>query len=202
MKVLHYYTGITISLFVGFHLMNHLMILRSEETHLRFMNQIRKIYRHPLIETILLMAVLSQVITGPFLAVAKWGKATEFFEWLQIFSGLYLSLFLINHVRAVMVGRYKLHIDTNLYYGAGVMNLWPQKLFFIPYYFFAVLSFFSHVASIHRFKIESLVGESAAKTQGCIIVLLGIILSALLIARMSNLKNFHLDVEKYHSKHK
>ena len=74
-----------------------------------------------------------QILSGIVLVIQKWSRAEGVFDWLQMGSGIYLSLFLTNHVRAVLVGRYRLHIDTNLYYGAGVMNMWPQKLFFIPY---------------------------------------------------------------------
>jgi len=201
MKLLHYYTGITISLFIGMHILNHFMIFHSERMHIQFMNRMRKIYRNPVIETILLLAILTQIITGPILIIAKWNKATEFFDWLQIFSGLYLALFLANHVKAVMMGRHKLHLDTNLYYGAGVMNMWPHKLFFIPYYSLAIFSFFSHVGSIHRFKIEGFVGAAAAKTQGYIIIATGAIATSILIARLSHLKDFHVDTIRATAKH-
>lgn len=196
MKTVHYFSGLTICLFIGFHILNHLMILQSEAAHLGFMKKARKIYRNPVIESVLLIAVLSQIITGLLLVIFKWNKAEEFFEWLQIFSGLYLSFFLVNHVLAVMRGRYKLHLDTNLYYGAGVMNRWPQKLFFIPYYFFSLLSFFFHVASIHRFKIENFVGEAAAKMHGYIIISLGIVIATTLIVKMSRLKNYTISADQ------
>lgn len=187
-KEIHYYSGLVLALYVGIHLLNHLMILRSEAKHLSFMQAARKIYRHPLIESVLLIAVAVQIVSGIFLVTQKWSRAEVWFDWLQISSGLYLSLFLANHVKAVMVGRYKMHIDTNLYYGAGVMNMWPQKLFYIPYYAFAVLSFFSHVASIHRTKMKEFVAPVAAEQQAIGIIIAGGVVTFLIIFKMSRLK--------------
>ena len=141
-KTIHYYTGLTLALFIGIHLLNHLFILHSEAMHVRFMQKARKIYRNPMIEGILLTAVVLQIVSGICLIIRKWSKTDSWFDWVQICSGLYLSLFLTNHIRAVLAGRYKMHADTNLYYGAGVMNMWPQKLFYIPYYSLAILAFF------------------------------------------------------------
>ena len=130
MKLIHYYTGLTLSVFIGFHLLNHLLILHSEALHIRFMKSARKIYRNKFVESLLFLAVLLQVISGITLVIMKWNKVENYFDRIQIASGLYLSFFLLNHVMAVLRGRYILKMDTNIYYGAGVMNMWPQKLFF------------------------------------------------------------------------
>jgi len=188
LKEIHYFSGLTIAAFVGVHLFNHLLVLHSEALHLRFMKAARKVYRHPVVEGVLLTAVVVQILSGIYLVTQKWPRAEGWFDWLHIASGLYLSLFLANHVRAVIVGRRKLHFDTNLYYGAGVMNMWPQKLIFIPYYALAVLSFFSHVASIHRVKMEEFVSPAAAAQQAVGILILGCLVTFLIIFRMSHLK--------------
>jgi hypothetical protein len=187
-KGIHYFSGLTIAAYVGVHLLNHLLILRSEATHIRFMQAARKIYRQPAVEGLLLLAVAVQVLSGTILVIQKWSRAEGLFDWLHIGSGIYLALFLTNHVRAVMVGRYKMHIDTNLYYGAGVMNMWPQKLFYIPYYAFAVLAFFSHVASIHRTKMREFVSPDFAEQQAIGILAIGCLVTSLIIVKMSHLK--------------
>lgn len=188
MKVLHYYTGIMLAVFMGIHLLNHLLILHSEKLHIRFMQAARKIYRNPGIECILLVAVLMQIISGINLVVSKWNKTEDYFDRIHIGSGLYLAFFLVFHVTAVMLGRYKLKIDTNLYYGAGVMNMWPHKLFFIPYYSLAILSFFFHVACVHRMKMEKYVALPVATKQSFIIMGVGILVTAAIIIKMSSLK--------------
>ena len=187
-KVIHYYTGVTLAVYIGIHLLNHLLIIHSAAMHIRFMQKARKIYRQPIVEAILLAAVLLQIFTGLFLVTQKWFKMENWFDWVQVFSGLYLSLFLINHVKAVMVGRYKMHIDTNLYYGAGVMNMWPQKLIYIPDYSLALLSFFFHVACVHRIKMKEFVSNEMAEQQAIVIMVVGCIITLLIIFKMSHLK--------------
>ena len=188
MKLIHYYTGLTLAVFIGFHLLNHLLILHSEALHIKFMKSARKIYRNRFVESLLLLAVLVQVISGITLVILKWNKVENYFDRIQITSGLYLSFFLLNHLLAVLRGRYKLKMDTNLYYGAGVMNMWPQKLFFIPYYSFAILSFFFHVACVHRIKMEKYAGLSVATKQAFLIMGIGMLVTLLVIIKMSNLK--------------
>lgn len=186
MKFIHYYTGITLSVFIGIHILNHLFILRSELAHINFMNVARRFYRNRVIESILLFAVALQIITGISLVILKWNKAGNFFDWTHIISGLYLSIFLVIHVSAVLKGR-KNKIETNLYYGAGVMNMRPHKLVFIPYYTLSLLSFFFHIASIHRNKMEVYTSRSMAELQAYIIMITGIVLTAAIIIPMSNL---------------
>ncbi len=93
-KTIHYYTGLTVALFVGIHLLNHLLILHSETMHLNFMRGARKVYGHPVVEGVLLMAVVVQIFSGIFLVTQKWSRAEGWFDWLHISSGLYLALFL------------------------------------------------------------------------------------------------------------
>jgi hypothetical protein len=152
------------------------------------MQSLRKIYRNRIIETLLLLGISIQIISGITLVFLKWNKTESYFDVIQIASGLYLAFFLTVHLSAVMLGRYKLKIDTNLYYGAGVMNMWPQKLFFIPYYSLSILSFFFHVACIHRAKISKFVSISDATTQSFIIMGIGIIITSFVIFKMSHLK--------------
>jgi succinate dehydrogenase/fumarate reductase cytochrome b subunit len=186
-KSIHYFSGITITIFVMAHLLNHLLVLHSEALHVTFMHSARKIYRHPVMETILLIAVLTQIISGIRLVAAKWSTATELFDWLHLLSGLYLALFLIVHVTAVLIGRYKLHLDTNLYYGAGVMNMHPQKLIFIPYYALAILSFFTHIASVHRIKMQELLPLDKVEQHSWIIIGTGMLITFLIVGRMSRI---------------
>jgi hypothetical protein len=187
-KGIHYYTGLTLAIYIGTHLLNHLLILHSEGMHINFMQKARKVYRHPVVEGVLLTAVGLQILSGLFLVTQKWTKTESWFDWAQICSGLYLLLFLTYHVRAVMVGRHKMHIDTNLYYGAGVMNMWPQKLIFIPYYSLAILAFFFHVACIHRIKMKEFVSKEVAERQAIGIMILGCAVTLLIIFKMSHLK--------------
>lgn len=138
-------------------------------------------------EILLLLGISIQIISGITLVILKWNKIESYFDVMQIASGLYMSFFLTVHINAVMIGRYKLKVDTNLYYGAGVMNMWPHKIFFIPYYSLSILSFFFHVACIHRTKMSEFVSTSSATAQSFIIMGIGIVITSLIIYKMSHL---------------
>jgi len=64
LKKLHYFSGITISIFVGLHLFNHFYSLFGANAHIELMNDLRVVYRNLIGETILLFAVGIQIITG------------------------------------------------------------------------------------------------------------------------------------------
>lgn len=152
-KQLHYISGITLSVYIFFHLLNHLFSLIGPEQHLAVMEMLRKVYRNPIIESILLLAVVFQVLTGIRLIFQRQPKIAA--EKIQVFSGLYLALFLIAHVAAVITGRSVENLDTNFYYAAAGMNLKPAMLVFIPYYFLSVVAISLHVGAIHYLKTRS-----------------------------------------------
>jgi hypothetical protein len=79
-KGVHYYTGLTITIFIGIHLLNYLLLLHSEAMHINFMQKARKVYRHPIVEGVLLTAVMLQILSGLFLVTRKWTKAGSWFD--------------------------------------------------------------------------------------------------------------------------
>ncbi|MEN7551082.1 hypothetical protein AAG747_24385 [Rapidithrix thailandica] len=152
-KKLHYFSGLTIALFVGVHLTNHLMLLGGTEAHLSFMEIARTVYRNRFVELLLLLAVFLQILSGIQLLRSKRKDLNTIYDKLHLYSGLYLSFFLLIHVGAVLSGRLYAGIDTNLYFGAAGLNTFPHLLFFVPYYSLSVIAFFTHVACIHRVKM-------------------------------------------------
>lgn len=99
-KKIHYFSGITISIFVGLHLINHLYSVFGVKAHIELMNNFRLVYRNIIIETILLIAVGIQIISGIKLFLKKRKNVSNFFEKLQIWTGVYLTIFLLIHVSA------------------------------------------------------------------------------------------------------
>ncbi|WP_160136900.1 hypothetical protein [Chryseobacterium sp. c4a] len=185
-KNLHYFSGLIISIFVGLHLFNHLCSILGINQHIEVMNIFRKIYRNTVCESILLLAVIIQIISGLSLFRTLRKTTTSNFEKLQIWSGLYLAFFLIIHVSAVLIGRFCLHLDTNFYFGAAGINTFPTQLFFIPYYTLAILSFFGHIAAIHYKKMQtSFLSLSPAK-QSKGILLIGILTTILIFYGFTN----------------
>ena len=142
MKRIHYFSGIIISIFIGFHLFNHFYSIFGINAHIQLMKDFRLVYRNVIVETILLTAVAFQIFSGIKLVFKKRKTTLDFFEKLQIWTGLYLAFFLIFHVAVVLIGRYYLKLDTNFYFGVAGLNTFPYSLFFVPYYGLAIVSFF------------------------------------------------------------
>ncbi|HYG40791.1 MAG TPA: hypothetical protein VD908_19335 [Cytophagales bacterium] len=176
-KKLHYFSGITLAVFITFHLINHLASLMGSATHIEWMELFRKVYRHPIIETLLTAAVVFQIATGVKLLSKKKERIKA--EKIQIYSGLYLSFFLLAHVSAVFAGRYLEHLDTNFYFAGVGLNYYPSVFFFIPYYFLAVSAIFLHIASLHYLKTKSV-------WTSYVIATIGIITSVLIIIGFTN----------------
>ncbi|MCR5889383.1 hypothetical protein LRS06_16730 [Hymenobacter sp. J193] len=186
-KRYHYWTGLLLSVFILAHLANHLVALWSVTAHLEVMEALRSVYRHPVVETSLLLAVVGQVFTGLRL---YWRSRQQPRQPLagriQIFSGLYLAFFLLVHTGAVLTGRAWFGLDTNLYFAAAGINTFPFSLFFVPYYFLAVTAVFLHLASLHYLKGRRIWGESGARRQALGIGGAGVLVALLILFAMTN----------------
>jgi hypothetical protein len=136
---------VVIAGFVMVHLANHLLSLYSIAAHIAFMKVARTVYRHPVIEFVLLVSVIFQGGSGLWMVVRGWSVRQGAVAWLQATSGGYLAVFLLIHVSAIMLGRFALHLDTNFYFAAAGFHVPPFQLFFIPYYLLAVVALFTHV---------------------------------------------------------
>ncbi|MBO0931679.1 hypothetical protein J2I48_11770 [Fibrella sp. HMF5036] len=173
----HFASGLLLAVFVGTHLTNHLLVLISPAAHIAFMTAARVVYRNPLIEVVLLAAVLLQIVTGLSLVRKVWRVPKAGWGRLHVFSGLYLAFFLVIHLTAVLSGRYIFRLDTNLYFGAAGLNQFPLLLFFVPYYSLAILAFFTHVAAVHHKKMTRRVVGLSVSRQSQLILVVGIVLT-------------------------
>jgi succinate dehydrogenase/fumarate reductase cytochrome b subunit len=143
-RTLHRLCAVLVALFVLAHLANHLAALGGIGAHLRFTEGARRVYRQPIVELVLL-AVAVQAGSGLRLLAAGWKRRTGWLARLQAASGAYLALFLLIHVAAVLFGRAMLDLDTTVHFAAAGLQAWPYQLFFVPYYFLAVLALFTHL---------------------------------------------------------
>lgn len=182
LKKLHYLSGVVITVFVGLHLLNHSYGVLGIEKHISLMEVLRHFYRNMLVESILMLAIISQIYSGLKLFFAKRKSQLDVFEKLHIWSGIYLSIFFVIHVGAILVGRNILHLDTNFYFGAAGINTFPVNLFFIPYYMLAIMSFFGHIAAIHDSKMKSDVLGLSPRSQSKLIFLVGVIITMLIMS--------------------
>lgn len=134
--------------FVLLHLLNHLAALGGVATHQQVLEVLRWLYRHPWVEPVLLLAVLSQVVSGSRAAWGAW-RAPERLgtvERAQVLSGLALGSFLSIHVSAVLAGRWLQGLDTNFHFAAAGLHIAPFGWFFAPYYFVGVSVLGIHLA--------------------------------------------------------
>lgn len=185
-KNLHYISGLTITFFVVLHLFNHVVSIFGAQDHIETMNTLRIFYRNIFVETILLSAVLLQIISGLKLFRTNRKLVRSKFDQLQLWSGLYLSVFFIIHLSAVLSGRLFLKLDTNFYFGVAGLNSFPFNLFFIPYYGLAILSFFGHIASIHNKKMKRTILGLSPKRQSTAILIFGFILTIVILYGLTN----------------
>ena len=168
------------------HLFNHLYSLFGEKVHIELMNDFRIIYRNIIVEIILLFAIGIQIFSGIKLFLKKRKTASNFFDKLQIWTGLYLAIFLAIHLSAVLSGRLILNLDTNFYFGAAGLNTFPLNLFFLPYYGLAIISFFGHISAIHSKKMKSKILGIEPNNQSYIILIIGILLTLVILFGLTN----------------
>ena len=185
-RKMHFISGLTLTIFIGFHLLNHFMSLLGVEAHIAMMDNLRIVYRNPIVETVLLLAAALQIFSGLKLIAKFRTTNTHFFDTLRVWSGLYLAGFLLIHVGAVLTGRFILDLDTNIYFGAAGLNAFPFNLFFIPYYALAILAFFGHIASIHFRKMKNNIFGLSPILQSKLIVLIGFLATLLVLYGLTN----------------
>lgn len=140
MRRAHRALAVFLAVFLALHLGNHLAGLVGQATHGSVQAAVRVVYRHPLIEPLLLLAVAIQIGLGLAL-VARRRRWT-----LQTASGLYLALFLAVHLGAVLSARWQ-GTETDLAFAAAGLHApapWPAV--FALYYGLAVLAVFAHLS--------------------------------------------------------
>jgi succinate dehydrogenase/fumarate reductase cytochrome b subunit len=176
----HGVSAAAITLFAVAHLGNHLGGLLGGDTHMAIMHTLRKVYRHSLIEPILLAAVAFQLATGGVLLWRKVARSTDWFDLLQTATGAYLMMFLLSHTTAALRARYLNGIDTNWAWASGselLTDPWSARL--APYYFLAVIAFGVHGACGLR---TVALGHGASPALGGRLVAIGAGTSALISA--------------------
>ena len=146
---LHRAGGALLAVFVAVHIGNHLAALAGVEAHVRFMDAARRVYRQPVVEAVLLLCVVLQAASGLRMLWTGRQRRRGMLAWLQAGSGAYVALFLAIHVGAVLAGRMS-GLDTNFYFAAAGLHVWPFVLFFVPYYFLAVAALFVHLGCALR----------------------------------------------------
>jgi hypothetical protein len=143
-----------ITCYVLFHLTNHLFGLLGPETHAAIMKAGRVVYRAPLIEPVLVLALLFQASSGVRLAW-HWSRLrTDAYRVFQIGSGVYLAAFLLAHLNSGLIAaRHVYKIETNWAWASGapeglIHGAWNIRL--LPHYALGVFFILAHLASGFR----------------------------------------------------
>ena len=150
-RVVHGATAAVLSLYVLFHLTNHLFGLIGPDAHAAVMKIGRVVYRSRVGEPLLVAAMLFQVGTGLFLAW-RWSAAPQgFHRTFQVASGAYLSLYIVGHMNSVFIyARSFLGIPTDWNFATGaptglIHDAWNIRL--LPHYALGAFFVLSHLAS-------------------------------------------------------
>jgi len=151
LRVAHGIAAALVSVYVLFHLGNHLFGLIGPERHLAVMKLGRLVYRNPFVEPLLVALMLFQIGSGLVLAWRWSAKPLEGFRVFQLASGFYLSLFILGHMNSVFVfARAFLHIQTDWAFATGgpaglIQDPWNIRL--VPHYWLGAFFVLSHLAS-------------------------------------------------------
>jgi len=143
-RTVHRWSALLIIIFLIAHIGNHLIALGGVAAHISAMENLRLIYRYPVVEGVLLIAFAVQITTGVTRVVAGWRKRSGGVAWLQAGTGLYIATFLLIHVGAVLTARSD-GVNTNFHFAAAGMHVEGFVWFFTPYYSLAVASLFTHI---------------------------------------------------------
>jgi succinate dehydrogenase hydrophobic anchor subunit len=180
---LHRAAGVVLAVFLMVHVANHLAALAGVEAHIRFMDATRRVYRQPVVEAVLLLCVALQAASGMRMLWTGRRRRRAALAWLQAGSGACIALFLAIHVGAVLAGRIAGGLDTNFYFAAAGLHVWPFMLFFVPYYFVAVAALFVHLGCALRRGRAVVAGFSA----------IGVVVAGLIVATLMG-KMVHVEI--------
>ena len=176
-------------IFACAHVGNHLWAVRGAAAHIELMGGMRLVYRHPLVEPLLLASVLVQCVSGWWLVARGWRRRTGWVAWLQAASGAGLASFLLVHVASVLYGRSGLRLDTNFYFAAAGLHADSSAWFFGPYYFLAVVALFTHLGCALTWRLKAPSAHARRYVIGGA-VLVGAAVSSSIVASLAGMTGY------------
>ena len=150
LRFAHGISAALISLFIAFHVCNHVAGLIGPDAHAHIMAFGRRMYRSYVGEPVLVTLLLFQIISGVRLAW-NWGYgAVDLPRALQVGSGAYLAAFVLAHMDSALISARMVHrIDSNWAWASGgraglIMDAWNIRL--VPHYALGVFFVLTHIA--------------------------------------------------------
>jgi hypothetical protein len=150
LAIAHGIVALPIVAFALAHLANHLSGAAGGAAHLAVMGALRRVYRHPYVEPVLLACIGLQVIGGLVLVGRRLARRATPIETVQSASGAYLALFFASHLTAVLRARSR-GVETDWHWLTEsdlFRDPWSARL--VPYYVLAVIAIASHLACAVR----------------------------------------------------
>lgn len=143
---LHRRLSVVLLLFVPLHLVGHLAGLGGQEAFDRVQAALRPLYRNPVVEPLLIAALLAQAGLGLWLMWRRGRKGWRpgLMRW-QSLSGLIVALFVLQHIPAMLAARHLAGLDTTYWWPASVASTLPFAVYFWPYYLAGVAGFCLHL---------------------------------------------------------
>ncbi|QRF62787.1 hypothetical protein [Variovorax sp. UC122_21] len=179
--------------FLALHFSNHLLALISVDMHHAVIEVLRKWYRTPLGEPLLLAAAAYLVCSG--LAMAwRWSeRSSDGFRAFQVATGVYLSVAVTSHLQAVFwLARVHMKIPTDWGFAIGapaglIVDPWNIRL--LPYYALAVAAVTAHAFAGARIVLLGH-GVSRRRTDALVIwgTAFGLLLMTLITLAMTGMR--------------
>ncbi|MEL7197614.1 MAG: hypothetical protein AAGL10_04790 [Pseudomonadota bacterium] len=154
-KQAHRRLAVLIGVFLMVHFATHFAAIAGIAAQDQMLQWGRAIYRIPVIEIALVLALAAQVIIGlKLLGQIKRRKRKGFWHRAQFLSACYLAYFIVMHTVAALTARLGVltgsGLDTNFFWAAGTLVLDPLRYGFAPYYLLAVIALVTHlIAALH-----------------------------------------------------
>jgi hypothetical protein len=152
-RVAHGIAAAIISIFVLFHLTNHLFLLESTQAHTAVRRLGETVYRAPSVEILLVLLMLFMCASGLYLAW-RWSASDtrhDFYRTFQIASGIYLLVYITGHMDSVFIyARLFLHIQTDWKFAVGApagMIHDPWNIRLLPHYALGVFFVLAHLTT-------------------------------------------------------
>lgn len=91
--------------FLLMHLGDHLAGLWSGQAHIAVMSVVRKVYRNPAVEPVLVALIAFQIVTGVLLVRRRLAGPSDAFSVIQALTGFYVAVYFIGHMIAAFSAR-------------------------------------------------------------------------------------------------
>jgi len=148
MERLHKISAGLVFAFLCLHFANHFLGLEGIDAHIQFMDAARLVYRHPIVELIILLAFVVQILSGVALSKIIWRDKKDFVHQLQAASGTILIIFIVLHLISISVARGLFNLDTNFYFATASLTAPGWKYIYFPLYGAGIIALFVHMGCI------------------------------------------------------